>query len=126
MKSLSCFRNRIPRVRSRGRDCGHGDHAHGRDRGCVRCDRGVHSRRMKVSKEPRVRRSGSDRSVRDGRSHSTPGSDHPLIRAPVEELRRGRRVVVPQSPPRLRIVLEGSFLAPCPRAGVVSDATIQN
>lgn len=81
---------------------------------------------MKVLKDRCVHHSGGDRSARNWRSDSTPDSDHPLVQAPVEGLQQGRRVVVPQSLPRLRTTLEVSFPVLGPRAEVVSDVAIQN
>jgi len=116
-RGFHCFRSRIPHVRSRG-------HCHGHDRECVRYDHDYRCRRMKVSEDQRVRRSGSDRSVRNGRTDPTP--DHPLVRAPVGEPQQGRRVVAPQILQHLRTTLEVPFPALGPRAEVVSDVIIRN
>jgi len=101
-------------------------HGRGCDRECVRHDYDDRSHRMKVTKEYWVRCSGSVRGIWNGRSGSTPGSDHPLIRAPVEELQQGRRFVAPRSPPRLRTTLKASFPILCPRAEAASDVAIPN
>ena len=122
-RSFRCFRNRIPRVRSCGRDRGGRDRGHGF--GYVRYGHGDRSRKVKASEDCRVHGSGGDRSVLNGRTDPNPRIDRPPVRAPAEGLQQERRAVVPRSPlPRpARGVL---FPALGPRAEVGSDGAIQN
>ena len=81
---------------------------------------------MKALEDRCFRYSWSRWSVLNGRTDSTPGNGHLLIREPVEELLQGRKVVALQNLPNLHITLGVLFPVPYLQVEEVSDAATRN